>query len=461
MKTIKAKISLLVLLLGLFLILANERQTERSLTARNLSRIEREASATGARLAGMMQLFFRKGQSSAAELEMSYTSVSSDLEQGLVCDREEVVRFATRLEWRGMKLNDAALGLVSQMAGKSRQSGAELIQWDTAHDLLTVVFPFSASYDPQDIGVIALVYGSSHALASARDEALHESLVQGCVLGAVCLVFCLALDLLLRKRVEMALEYSHSVIVGEAPPPALRGADELSEIVQGFAEAVEKVHHTESLLLEATESERLRMGRDIHDDICQRLAAAQLKIGMLHHDLMEEGSPHAAFAAEVTAELTSAAAATRMFANGLVPVLMEKDGLVDALRRLADQLSSSFGSRCEMNFEMDEFPLAAWVQDHLFRIAQELVVNAFKHAKSTCVFVRLSVTKQLLRLEVENDGMPFVQGKMGDEGLGTRFLRLRISALGGRLSYSPRSTKESGTLALCEVQLTDRHRSET
>ena len=404
-----------------------------------------------------MQHYLRKGYLRAAELEMSYAAVSSDLQHGLVCDQYDVVQSATRLEWRGLKLSDTPLAHTSEIAATSREFGEGVARWDESRRELLVVFPFFASFSPKDRGIVVLVYDSSHALSAARGDAFHESLVQGCVLGAVCLIFCLALDWLVRRRVETALEYSHSVIVGKEPPASLRGDDELSEIVHGFAKAVEKVHHTEALLLDATESERLRMGRDIHDDICQRLAAAQLKIGMLHHDLIEEKSEHADFAEEIATEVSGAAAATRLFAQGLVPVLMERDGLSDALQRLADQVSFSFGGRCEMRCEMGECVLAAWVQTHVFRITQELMVNAFKHARPTCVSVALSVKDEVLRLEVESDGLPFVQGGGGAGGLGLRFLRLRVSSLGGELTYSPRVGREDGTLALCIVPLADRH----
>lgn len=457
MKTIKAKISLLVLLLGLLLILANQQQNEKLFRERGMARIEREANMTGARLAGMMQHFLRRGNPRAAELEMSYAAVSNDLTKGLVCDDQDEVQFATRLEWRGMHLADTPLAGAAELVAESRRLGDGLTKWDEAGKSLFVVFPFFASYAPQDLGVVVLVYDSSHALATARDVARHESLVQGCVLAAVCLIFCVALDWLLRRRVEAALAYSRSVIVGMALPESLRGGDELAEIVLGFAEAVAKVHHTEALLLDATEAERLRIGRDIHDDVCQRLAAAQLKIGMLHSDLTEEQSAHAAFAAEIAAELRDAAATTRGFARGLVPVLMEREGLGAALQNLADQVARSFGVRCEMSCELGACTLAEWVQTHVFRITQELMVNACKHAQPTWVKGTLSAAEGVLRLQVENDGLTFTREQTHEGGLGLSFLRLRVSALGGHLTFQPRDDGAGGTLVLCATPLADRH----
>ena len=146
MKTIKAKISYLVLLLGVVLILANYKQSEKLLIERSILRIEREADATGARLAGMMQHYLRKGYLRAAELEMSYAAVSSDLQHGLVCDQYDVVQSATRLEWRGLKLSDTPLAHTSEIAATSREFGEGVARWDEPRRELLVVLPFFPSF---------------------------------------------------------------------------------------------------------------------------------------------------------------------------------------------------------------------------------------------------------------------------------------------------------------------------
>lgn len=453
--SIKAKISLLVLLLGLLLIVINQLRNEKLLVERSIARIEREAGETGTRLAGMMQHLFRKEQQRAAELEMSYASISTDLELGLVCDHDDVVRFATRLQWRGLSLKDTPLVSAAEFVASSRGAMDGVSTWDDAHDRLLAVFPFFTSFDSKDRGVVVLAYDSSRALVRARGDAVRETVVQACLLASVCMLLWIALDLLVARRVELVLGYSRAVKAGAEPPMPLGGADELAVIAQSFAETVEKMLETESLLMEASEAERRRIGRDIHDDVCQRLAAAQLKSGVLSSELAAEQSVHAALAENIAVELREAASVTRVFARGLAPVWVEIEGLAPALHELAEQLTRSFGIQCKIECELGDMPLAVWVQTHVFRIAQELATNAAKHAHARHVRVCVSVASGMLRLEVENDGLSFnqAQAETQSKGLGMQFLRQRVRALGGKLTFQPRASGVAGTLALCETRL--------
>ena len=157
--SIKAKISLLVLLLGLLLIVINQLRNEKLLAERSIARIEREAGETGTRLAGMMQHLFRKEQQRAAELEMSYASISTDLELGLVCDHDDVVRYATRLQWRGLNLKDTPLVSAARHVESSRGAMDGISIWDADHVRLLAVFPFFTSFDSKDRGTVYLANG--------------------------------------------------------------------------------------------------------------------------------------------------------------------------------------------------------------------------------------------------------------------------------------------------------------
>lgn len=456
--SIKAKISLLVLLLGLLLIVINQLRNEKLLAERSIARIEREAGETGTRLAGMMQHLFRKEQQRAAELEMSYASISTDLELGLVCDHDDVVRYSTRLQWRGLNLKDTPLVSAARHVVSSRGAMDGISIWDAEHVRLLAVFPFFTSFDSKDRGVVVLAYDSSYALERARGDAVRETVVQACLLASVCMLLWFLLDLLVARRVELVLNYSRAVKAGTEPPTPLRGADELAAIAQSFAETVGKMHETESLLMEASEAERRRIGRDIHDDVCQRLAAAQLKSGVLSSELTEEKSVHAALAENIAVELREAASVTRMFARGLAPVWVEKEGLAPALHELAAHLARSFEIQCKIECDLGNMPPAVWVQTHVFRIVQELATNAAKHAHAKNVRVSLSVAFGMLRLEVENDGLSFNRAE--EARLGMLFLRQRVRALGGKLTFQARASGAAGTLALCEARLAGMHFSD-
>ncbi len=454
--SIKATISLSVLLLGLLLIALDKSRNEDLLVERGMARMEREAQVTGMRLSGVMQYLFRNDQRRVADLEMSYSAVSQDLSLGLVCDEEDVVQYASRLQWRGQKLADTPLSHAMPVAARSRALMEGITEWNAERRHLLAVFPFFSSYGLTHRGVVVLTYDSSLALERARADALRESIVRACLLAATCLMLWLTLDWLVARRVREVLAYTQAIKVGQdVLPPA--GKDELALIAQGFAEAVEQLRETEARLMEASEAERRRIGRDIHDDVCQRISAAQLKSGVLSSLLAREKSAHSNLAEEVASELHDAAAITRGFSHGLAPVWVEREGLGAALSELCEQVTRTYGIPCDIASDLGAAPLAVWVQTHVFRIIQELVVNAAKHAGPAHIEARVTLADQRLTIEVENDGAPFEAGVEAGKGLGMQFLRQRARALGGHLEFHARREGGSGTLALCEARLSDIH----
>jgi signal transduction histidine kinase len=101
--------------------------------------------------------------------------------------------------------------------------------------------------------------------------------------------------------------------------------------------------------------------------------------------------------------------------------------------------------------------LSQSAQNHIFRILQELMTNAAKHAAPTEVSARVRLSGRTLVLTVENDGKPFDPGSAGTDGLGLRFVQQRLRVLGGRLRFEPRSGGKTGTIAVCTSFLPEPH----
>lgn len=458
-RRLNVRLSLLVLSFGLLLIMGNHVRNQRWLVERRIKRLEQDAYARGTRLSGIMQYLFRKpGPRRAGELEMSYASVSPELELGLVCDSKDKVQFATQMQWCSTSLKDTPLRDVTPLLEEVRESSVGRIRRDGDDGRMTAVFPFNEGYEARTSGAVILHYNPVLALQQTKDDALYESVSQACVLGAGCLLLWLALDVLVTHRVGRIMGYTHALSDGLLPPPpVLEGRDELAIISQSFALAVEKLRQTELSLLEASESERRRVGRDLHDDVCQRIAAAQLKCGVLGATLTREASLHSGLAQEVAAELARAAQVARGFARGLAPVWLGQGALAPALAELAEALAQSFSLHSECDCDLAGNELAAWVETHVYRIVQELATNAAKHARPSWLRIRVSVVEEQLRAEVESDGKPFDGHPTGTCGLGLKFVHQRVRALGGTLKFLPGSLPGQGSLALCEVPLSGIH----
>jgi signal transduction histidine kinase len=401
----------------------------------------------------MMQHFLRRQLDRAAELEMSYLSTTPGLKAAVVVDDGQTIRFSTRLEWVAMKLEDSPLRSEAEIVKRVRASLTTVIQRNGRNSELKAVYPFFPAYDSIQRGAVLLLYDAAPLLRQARADALRESVTQTSILLALTALLWLALDAMIANRVNRIVAFARAFAKGESPPTPLTGNDELASISQQFAEAVSLVRETDLRLLDAAEKERLRMGGDLHDDVCQRITAAQLRCGVLESFLAREGSAHAGLAQQVAEELAKAATVTRGFARGLVPVAMGQDGVEFSVCQAASFIEDSFGIPCSVECDLGGVTLPEATAIHLYRIVQELATNAAKHAKASWIRIALHVSELRLRAEVEYDG-EFFDGESSGEGrLGMSLVRQRVRALNGELRFLPRAEKEKGTLVLFDAKL--------
>lgn len=208
----------------------------------------------------------------------------------------------------------------------------------------------------------------------------------------------------------------------------------------------------EKRLLQAAEDERRRIGYDIHDDICQRLAAAQLKSGVLRATLLRMGMPQAGLAGDVAGELAEATDIARGFARGLAPVAMGVAALPEALEQLSLFLRRAFSVGCEAECAPMEGLLDEEGAAQVYRIAQELATNAAKHAKPTHIRIALSEVNGHAWLEVSHDGSGFDPATTPrGHGMGLHLLRQRLDALGATIEFQKRPGSSGGGSAFCDI----------
>lgn len=446
--TLHFRIPALVFLVGAALIGFGYVRNVRWRVERRLEFLRADAHAEGTRLSGMAQHLFRKKLLRTADLEMSYASAAAELDLGVICDGDDIVRHATRLQWRGVHLDETPLSSARQWLSEVRESMSGRVTEDSTGSRLLAIFPFRDGAG-ESVGLVVLGYDLRGPANEARKFALFETIPQGMSLLGGCMLIWGVLHLLVTRRVDDLLAYARSVSAGETPEQPPLGQDELGILGRGMIEAVEKIIRTESRLLEAGEIERHRIGRDLHDDVCQRITAAQLRTGVLGAALAAQESPLAKSADEIETELSNAAQVVRGFARGLAPVSLDVEGLDTALREIARFLERSFGTCCDVICDEGMESFDAEVKVHLHRIAQELATNAAKHAGAQFVSIRLKNVRSGIRLEVENDGKEFAAVRGG--GLGWHFVRQRVRALGGRIDIRKREGGVSGSLIVCDV----------
>ncbi|MEM6783372.1 MAG: PAS domain-containing protein [Bacteroidota bacterium] len=238
-------------------------------------------------------------------------------------------------------------------------------------------------------------------------------------------------------------------------------------------EALATVRERDQQLHDLTETERERFGMELHEGLGQVLTGAALS-AQAHLRELERTAPDFAASARTVSELIARALhEARQIAEGLHPVLNESNGLQTALLDLA----------ASMNGAAEDTQVTAIIEDvtvadrrttrHLYRIAQEAVANALKHAQAQHITVRLhheaSGDGEQVVLEVADDGrgvpasilatdlaMPpgmrvsEVAG-LAQHGRGLYSMRFRADQMNAALTVAPRD--EGGTLVRCVVPL--------
>lgn len=448
--TLRFRIPAVVLLVGVVLIWLGHAGNVRWRVGQRLQFLRHDAESDGTRLSGMAQHFFRKKLPRSADLEMGYASAAPDLDLGLIIDGQDIVRHATQMQWRGVRLAGTPLRAASESVKQARQTMSGRMVEFAGGDSLLAVYPFREGMG-DSVGVVLLSYDLAGGTAQAKRQALYETVPQGLALLAGCLLIWGVLHVLVTEPVDRLLCYAREVADGKVPPAPEFGAGEFATVGRGMAGAVEKLVRTETMLLESSETERHRIGADLHDDVCQRITATQLKAGMMRAALAGVESTLASMAGEIEAELSVTAQVARGFARGLAPVALDAQGLEPALVDFGRFLERSFALRCDVSSDVNHEALPPTMKSHIFRIAQELATNAAKHAHGTFVSIRITSSAGSVRIEVENDGVPFAD--TNGKGLGLPFVRQRVRAMEGVFEIGPRAGRPSGTLAVCTIPL--------
>jgi len=222
--------------------------------------------------------------------------------------------------------------------------------------------------------------------------------------------------------------------------------------VESIGRDITERKRLEKEILEVSNREQRRMGHDLHDGICQQLAATTYLIDILADQLQEKGCPEYAEAERIGQLITQTINQTRTIARGLFPVKLEESGLPSALEELAGNTSTLFKIDCRFIGPSPLSDMDNSIALHLYYIAQEAALNAAKHGKAEHVSILLSQVNGLLTLAVEDDGIGItVPAADQMTGMGILIMRYRARVIGGTLDLIKRPN--GGTQVRCALHL--------
>lgn len=201
-------------------------------------------------------------------------------------------------------------------------------------------------------------------------------------------------------------------------------------------EALEERRQLEEDLVAVSEHEQQRIGQDLHDGLCQHLAAIGLAARSLADELLAEGSRSVKDAELIQQAIQEAVMEARGMARGIFPVQVDRHGLAVALSEMAGSTSRLTGVRIEVEEDGEVQIFQPEAAMHLYRIAQEAVANAVRHGGAQKVRIRLERRPEAIVLTVSDDGKGFPTHPRKDAGMGLRTMRYRAQMIGASLSLS-------------------------
>lgn len=219
--------------------------------------------------------------------------------------------------------------------------------------------------------------------------------------------------------------------------------------ITGRKRAENERARVERQLIDVTEREQRRIGRDLHDGLGQHLTALEMMNHALLEQLRHKAPALETQAQEISRHIRQVITQARQLSHGLCPVSLTADGLMIALQELADFSGNSGRPRCEFICPQPVQLADLNVATQLYRIAQEAVANAVRHAGAKQVRIRLTRSGARLELTVEDDGNGLPVGFDGRHGLGLSTMHYRARLIGANLDMA--SVPDDGVRLCCTL----------
>jgi len=228
-------------------------------------------------------------------------------------------------------------------------------------------------------------------------------------------------------------------VLGGGTVPVLVGRTELqlrgeASILAGMMDlSLQK--QLESDLLNISENDSRRFGQELHDDVCQKLAALAIFTTILDKKLEVRTGERLPEVAELSAQTKGILDHVRGLSRGLFPSDVGSLPLGKLMERLLQQVGTQTGLQFHWSSNWGDRPTGLGASDelHLFRIVQEAIQNTIKHAHATRVDLSLRREGGSLLVDYADDGTGPEPGFT--EGLGMRSMRYRASQMGASLVW--------------------------
>jgi len=211
----------------------------------------------------------------------------------------------------------------------------------------------------------------------------------------------------------------------------------------------------EKQVVDAAAEEQRRIGQDIHDGLGQRLTGLRYMAQTHAEKLVEQASSEAQTAERMTQWLETVQRQIRTIIRELVPVEVDQQGLVAALRELAERTMEAHQLPCKFDCTQPITLADATLATHMYRIAQEAIANAVRHANATLATIRLEDDGDSFKLLITDNGIGVCASGVcsvehdKNSGFGLRTMAYRAGLIGARFDID--DAEQGGTVVTCVV----------
>ncbi|MGG0888343.1 sensor histidine kinase [Cytobacillus horneckiae] len=206
-------------------------------------------------------------------------------------------------------------------------------------------------------------------------------------------------------------------------------------------------------IIEAQEEERKRLSREIHDGPAQMMANVMMRSDLIERVYKERGTDEAMIEIRNLKKMVrSALYEVRRIIYDLRPMALDDLGLVPTLKKYL-QTTEEYHKQTKISFMNigKEIRLPSQYEVALFRLIQEAVQNAIKHAESNEIAVKLEINKMRVAVVIKDDGKGFDTNEKKAQSFGIIGMRERVELLEGQLSIDSHIGK--GTIVIIQIPL--------
>ncbi len=301
----------------------------------------------------------------------------------------------------------------------------------------------------------------AHGYIFLRDEVFPRRTAMLAIAGRIADINEQQLNTGDQRMVELLLQFQNRLgvtliatlalglgMAGFSTRKILRLEAHSQERYREAAEARRQLADLSDKLVQAQETERRAVSRELHDEVGQSLSAVLVELRNLSTGLTARSEEQSRSQVELIKSLVeSTVRVVRNMALLLRPSMLDDLGLIPALRWQAREASKRTGMDISVatDFESDDLP-----DEHktcIYRVVQEALHNCSRHSQATTVRIRVQQKPGRIHLSIQDDGRGFDVQQA--KGLGLRGIEERVARLGG--TFEAHSGPDSGTILSIEL----------